>query len=446
MGQRLSRMRLLSYGLGGAAPTVANEFCGAFLLLFYTEMVGLDPMWVGYAMFVRMWVDALVDPSIGYISDRTGLRSGRRRPYFLIGGLPGLACFLMTFFPPPVNLAWKLGYLTIFSTVMAVFLSINAIPHLALAFELSDDATERTRLVGYRSSVESAASLLALLSGPVVLGIQGQSILGHVISRADCYRAAAAILTAIGMVSSIIAYLGTQELPCLFHETRYSFTQGILDALRNSIFRSLLLIYVVLVVANRVALAQLFLLLEHFHGLKEEDTIPLLLSFYIGALVSLPAWIIMGVRCGRDRALLGAICCWPLTYVFLTLERWNGGLLCANSFLMGASFSGVLTMLGAIAPEALDFDRQASGLRREGLYASAINLVLQLGLGVGYLATGLVLQVIGFRGTASPSEEIVRGLRLSVAGFPVLLGGVALWTFVRFRHTRKKLNSARLQS
>lgn len=436
MGQKLSRTTLLCYGLGSFAPTVANEFCGAFLLLFYTELIGLDPIWVGYTLFVRMWVDAIVDPAIGFLSDRTRLRSGRRRPYFLIGGLPGLVCFLLTFFPPIENVVLKLAYLTALSAMTAVFLSLNAIPHMALAFELSSDEGERTRLVGYRSCVESAASLLALLSGPLVLLAQGQSLLGHVMSRADCYRAAAVIMVLIGMMASLVSYLGTQEHACSTQETRYSFTQGVRDALRNKIFRLLLLTYVALVIANRVALAQLFLLLEHFHGLKEEQTVPLLLSFYVGALVTLPAWIFIGVRWGRNLALIGAMISWPMTYVFLVAEKWNEGLLSADSFLMGASFSGILTMLGAIAPRALDYDRQTTGLRREGLYASVINLVLQLGLGIGYLAAGLALQLVGFRGGVVPSAGTLTGLRWSIASFPVILGGLALCTFVRFRKFR----------
>lgn len=430
--QKLSRKTLLCYGLGGFAPTVANEFCGAFLLLFYTELIGLDPIWVGYSLFVRMWVDALVDPAIGWLSDRTHLRSGRRRPYFLIGGLPGSICFLLTFFPPAEGVTLKLVYLTVLSALTAVFLSLNAIPHMALAFELSDDEGDRTRLVGYRSCVESAASLVALLSGPIVLLVQGQVLLGHVMSRGDCYRAAAAFVALLSILASAAAYIGTREQTYSLQETRYRFVQGVKDTLRNRTFRSLLMIYVSLVIANRIVLAQLFLLLEHFHGLKEERTVPLLLSFYLGALVSVPAWIFIGLRWGRNRALIGTIIVWPLTYVFLAAEKWNEGLLCADSFLMGASFSGILTMLAAIAPQALDYDRQTTGLRREGLYASVINLVLQLGLGVGYLAAGVILQLIGFRGGIIPSEGTLIGMRWSVAGFPVLFGFLALLAFAEF--------------
>ena len=56
---------LISYGLGSAAPTLAQEFCGAFLLLFYTELAGLDPVWVGTALLFRMLLDALIDPLVG---------------------------------------------------------------------------------------------------------------------------------------------------------------------------------------------------------------------------------------------------------------------------------------------------------------------------------------------------------------------------------------------
>ena len=117
---------------------------------------------------------------------------------------------------------------------------------------------------------------------------------------------------------------------------------------------------------------------------------------------------------------------WPFTYAALAAFRWPEIVLLVISFVMGASFAGILAMLGALVPDTLDADRIQNGQRREGLHASVISLTLQFGLGAGYLLTGLALQFAGYRGGTKPTSEVVMGLRLSTAGFPLILSVAAI--------------------
>jgi GPH family glycoside/pentoside/hexuronide:cation symporter len=433
---------LICYGLGSAAPTLAQEFCGAFLLLFYTELAGLDPVWVGTALLFRMVLDALIDPLVGRWSDRTTNVAGRRRPWVFSGSLPGLM-FLVILFAVPDGRQWfHIVYLAIASTLMAIFFSFASIPHMAMAFEMSDEPKERVRIVGYRNFVESLCSLMALLSGPLALGFVGSTYFGRTLSRADCYGLAAGVILVLGSVTAAIFYRGTREAPCPVQEVQVNLFQSFAETFRNRLFRTLVLVYCLLVIANRTALAQLFLLLEHFHGKSGDATIPLLLSFYAGSLLSMPVWVIVGPLFGRIQSLLAAIIVWPLMYSALAAIHWTDAGLLAISFGMGASFSGILAMLGALVPDAVDADRIQNGQRREGLHASVISLTLQAGLGVGYLLTGLALQFAGYRGSTSPTPEVVVGLRISTAGFPLILSiAAALMLFcspfmVRARKSR----------
>lgn len=431
---KLQRTTLLSYGLGSFAPTAATEFCGAYLLLFYTELMQLDPVWVGYAFFIRMVIDALIDPCIGFVSDRTSSPAGRRRPYFLWGSIPGLMAFSLTLFPPSGSSSMKFLWLTLFSTAMAVCLSLTSIPHLAMSFEMSPSPRERIRIVGYRNFVESFSSLMALLSGPLLLALSGLNIAGHSLSRADCYRIAALSITLIGIASTLIAYRGTRGTENSPPTARSSFLSTLKDAFRNRMFRLIVTIYVLIVVANRVALAQLFLMLEHFQGKPEQETVPLLLAFYIGSLAGVTLSMLSGNALGRESTLRIAMFLWPLTFVGLTIARWPLSVLASISFCMGITFSAMLAMLGSLAPDALDIDRSESGQRREGQFASIINLILQLALGIGYLMTGWILQIIGFRGGELPSSSAILGLRISTAFFPLIFGACA-FSLIRNRST-----------
>jgi len=144
---------LISFALASAAPTLAHEFCGTFLLIFYTDHIGLDPTWLGCALLIRMLIDAFVDPAIGHLSDRTTLRTGRRRPYFLIGSLPGTLLFFLVFCPPRNVIGNQFWYLMIVSSLMVVFLSVTEIPHMAMSFEITTNTKERLRVMGVRNFV-----------------------------------------------------------------------------------------------------------------------------------------------------------------------------------------------------------------------------------------------------------------------------------------------------
>ena len=230
----------------------------------------------------------------------------------------------------------------------------------------------------------------------------------------------------LGTGTAALFYRGTREAPCPVPEFQAGLFQTFAETFRNRLFRTLVLVYCLLVIANRTALAQLFLLLEHFHGKSGDETIPLLLSFYAGSLLSMPGWVIAGSRFGRMQSLLAATFVWPLTYAALSATQWSEMGLLTISFAMGGSFAGILAMLGALVPDALDADRTLTGQRREGLHASVISLTLQFGLGAGYLLTGLALQWAGYRGGTKPTSEVVLGLRLSTAGFPLILSVAAV--------------------
>jgi hypothetical protein len=90
------------------------------------------------------------------------------------------------------------------------------------------------------------------------------------------------------------------------------------------------------------------------------------------------------------------------------------------------SCCSLLAMPGALVPDTLDQERDRTGQRLEGLHASVISLSLQIGLGIGYLLTGISLQLAGYRGGIKPTSEVIHGLRLSTALFPAVLSIAAL--------------------
>jgi GPH family glycoside/pentoside/hexuronide:cation symporter len=137
--------RHLNYSLGMLAPSALIVFSRSFLLFFYSQVVGLDPWLAGIALTIgRVW-DAVSDPLMGSISDRTRSRWGRRRPYILLGAVPLALTYVAMWVPP---LGWSqmelFVYLTVTDIAFNTLITVVTIPYASLGAELSSDYHERT--------------------------------------------------------------------------------------------------------------------------------------------------------------------------------------------------------------------------------------------------------------------------------------------------------------
>lgn len=437
---------LFCYSIGNVTLTAIYGYLGAFLLKYYSDHVHLDPAWIGWAFLVRSIVDAAVDPLIGFWSDRSRFSQGRRRPFFLIGTFPAALLFYWMMTPPSGSQFLIFIYLTATSTMMVCFLSLMGISHLALGFELTTDYDERTRLFGYKNLVENLTTLVATFSVPLALLLSGYSVAGHELSRADCYCLAAAALAMLSVIAALIAYFGTSEKPSHTSDQTFRFVDGVIAILRNRAFLILLSVFVLMTIADRVTSAELFIVLEHFHGLKEEDSLALLVSLFAGALISVWPWVWLAQRHGKDVILRIAIALWPLTCIAFVARQWTMAVLCGVTFAMGVFGTGMITILGAIVPDVLEYDRDRTNQRREGMYVSIGNLVYQIAMGVGFLIAGQTLHAIGFRGESDASPDLVIGLRVTYAVVPTFLAlgaSLALAYFPLSKRTYQELVDCR---
>ena len=142
----------LCYGVGDVGVALATSAIGSYLMFFYTDLAGLGVATAGLVLGAgRVW-DAINDPAVGYLSDRTRTRFGRRRPWFAIAALPlGLSVFAL-FAPPRAFEGMELALWMLVAYLAAdTFFTIFLTPYYALGAELSEDPDERTRIVAIRT-------------------------------------------------------------------------------------------------------------------------------------------------------------------------------------------------------------------------------------------------------------------------------------------------------
>lgn len=154
----------LAYAVGAIAYGIKENGFTVFLLLYYNQVVGLPAQLVGTVIAIALVFDAILDPLIGVLSDRTHTRWGRRHPWLYGSALPIALTWLMLWFPPEGSQQLVLGWLLISAILARAAIATNEVPSLAMAPEMTADYHERTAVLRYRYLFGWAGGLIALIA------------------------------------------------------------------------------------------------------------------------------------------------------------------------------------------------------------------------------------------------------------------------------------------
>ena len=200
----------VAFGMGGAVYAVKEAAYFMFVLLFYTQVLGLSGTATGFVLFLAIVWDAMSDPMMGTWSDRLHSRWGRRHPFMMLSVLPLAAGFIALFNPPDMalsNMNYLAGWLLFWSLWIRTALTMFSIPHLSLTAEITQDYHQRSTLLGMRTGL---LFLMALLLPALSLyslfgevdGVDGRFIAGNYVT----YGWMSAVIV---ILASLWAILGT---------------------------------------------------------------------------------------------------------------------------------------------------------------------------------------------------------------------------------------------
>jgi len=191
---RLTRRQKLFYGAGDFGFALTDTTVSVLFAIFLIDVVGLAPGLAALAVFLgRSW-DYVNDPLMGYLSDRTRSRWGRRRPYLLFGFIPFGIAFALLWWRPPIFVPWGLA---LYYALAYVFydgaLTAVSMPYYALTPELTPDYDERTALTSYRMAFSILGGLIAFTVPLQVIGTMRPENAGRVWAVAIAFGAAASL-------------------------------------------------------------------------------------------------------------------------------------------------------------------------------------------------------------------------------------------------------------
>lgn len=453
-------------GIGGCPDTWKNFAFNTFLLLYYSQILGLEPVRASLALMIALVLDAISDPLVGSLSDGFRSRLGRRHPFMYGAVLPLGAC-LVALFSPPSGLD-QLGmflWLTFFTVAVRTAMTFFLVPWNALFAEFSDDYAERTAVVTYRYIVGWTGGLLfTLLTWRWVFPSTPDYTPGHFNPAAYSHFA-----WFLGISVAVAAFLTTHltraQIPYLLQpdvSERFALMRVLREvglALRN---RSFLAVFLAILVGGAIGgtTGALGIYLQsYFWGLTPEN----LSWFAVAAIGAVIAFIAIGPLQKRfDKKTLLLVCLTGnlvdgLTLVSLRLLDVlpsNGSSLLLVILVAGATISAWLgTTAGIIGAsmiaDTLDEQEYETGRRQEGVFSAALSFSGKVTSGVGVLLSGLLLQyAIGLPTGTKPADtapETIQRIGLVVGLCIPLLNIVPIWIISHYRLTRENYATLRAQ-
>lgn len=416
-GTALPASRLLAY----AAPTVALQSMMVPLLLYlppayYSQEIGLSLAVVGAVFLAGRLFEAVSDPLIGALSDRTVSRFGRRRPWMAVGVPLALvaAWFLLT--PSPGVSAWYLlGWLLAFY----VGWTLVFIPHQTWGGELAAGYHERTRVAGFRETGAFVGYLLAAIVPLVwwksVRGVDAPSF-EQIVQAVGVFFAIALPLAVLWCFAAVPAVRqGEGESPPSWREL-YAIVA------RNRPFVRLASAYLL----DRLAMGTYFAAQPLLIGYALEMQGAVLwvaLANTISAALLAPLWIGIARRLGKHRAYVVANLVTMLAYALLFLvEPGQLWLLLAANVVMGFGNGGTMITPPAMTADAVDYDEMKSRVQQMGGHMAFLAFVFKAGMAAGpFVGLGFV-SLFGFGGGGEALTETGRlGIRLCASWLPLLL-------------------------
>ncbi|MFM9862893.1 MAG: MFS transporter [Micropepsaceae bacterium] len=428
MTQRLRNGVLAAYGAPAVAFAILLLPPYVFLPGFYTQTLGLPLDWIGYIIILSRVFDAFTDPVIGYLSDRTPGRYGRRKPWIL-AGTPLAILAVVVLFAPGDQASLEQFAFGIFTLTLAWTMLL--LPYSAWGAELSGDYDERTRITSVREGVGLVGTLLAAAT-PSVLTAAG-------FNDPRVHMAALAVLLTVLMLPTVAWLLIKVPEPPPLTDVRVPLRDGLKAIAGNAPFRRLIAAYLINAFANGLPATLFLLFVSHVIGAPDAYG-PLLLAYFLAGLAGVPIWSFVARRLGKHRTWVIAMIVACGAFMFTPFVVGEGDVVpfLIISIISGIGFGADLVLPSAIQADVVDVDTRASGEQRTGLFFALWGIATKLSFALAAAALP-VLHAVGFDATAldaagksTNAPEALLTLTLLYAAVPVALKVVAMalmWNF-----------------
>lgn len=427
MPERLPLRLLLGWGAGSLGTATLLNALGTVQLFFFVNVLGISGTVAGSILFASKIYNLLTDTPMGIVSDRTRSRWGRRVPWMVAGAVLCGAAFWLIFNPPAFTAgniaAWELLFLLMYASGYSLF----NIPYIALAGEMSESSTERSRLMSFRvgfmqAGIVLGAAVALLLVSAGGGGRSGYGFMGAIVA----WIVAVPMLIAAWSSRHVDRHGAARDLAAAAASagSRPSARAQLAGVLRNRPFMLLMLVKLLQIVATATVSASALFFMKDVLGLSEKDVaIKFGIATTIGTMLFVPVWFRVAERFGRVRAWIVATL--MLVAVLLSFLLARAGepdlVFVARAFVFGICTAGILLSVQSLLTDVMQYDRDLSGERREGILSGIYSSVEKFAFAFGPLLVGMLLDAGGYaKAAATQTPTAERMIYFCVAVLPAI--------------------------
>ena len=414
--------RKVAYGFGSVAFGVKSNGFDYFFLIFYSQVMGVSAYLVSLALMIALIVDALSDPLIGYLSDNTRSRWGRRHPFMYAAAIPASVAYYFVWNPPAGLQGDALfPYIVTLAILVRTLITVYEIPSSSLVAEMSDDYDERTSMLSYRYFFGWTGGTLMGAFATIFILVPTATI-SNGMFNVDGHGQVGAIAAIVIFLAIMISALGTHKMipdlkppPPARQMSVGLIYREVFETLASRSFLALFLAALFGAVASGVSTTLSFYFSTFFWGFTTEQIGLISLSVVISALMAFFISPVISKRLGKKR---GAIIIGLIAFtvapapIFLRLL----GLMPENSD--PALFPLVLSIIVVDVALIIAYQTLSSSMiadlveeaeiktqrRNEGVFFASVTFVRKVTQGVGAAVAGVLLTISEFPVGATPDQ------------------------------------------
>lgn len=415
-----SKLAVICYGFGDLASQFVWTFVGSYLTIYYTDIVGLAPAIVSVIMMgARIW-DAINDPMMGAIAERTRSKFGRFRPYIAFG-CPFLAIFAVLTFTNPFGGGSAAGaiWAAVTYIIAGMLYTLVNIPYAALSGVMTEDANQRNKINTSRNiGMNLGMVIVNALSAGLALRFSGE---GAEVANGHGYMMTALIYAIISIPLFLIVFATAKEKVQPMHGTQaFSFKDTVNNLVRNKYLMIITLIMLLQMTAfmGRIAVTSYYVIycLGSFTMIALIMTIPSL-----GGIIGSFFVPFFAKRFGKRAVLMGSMLIQAVGLLVIYFAPFdNITMVLVGCWIFGLFNVGFPMTLSMVA-DSVDYMELKTGIRTDGTAYATYGLATKVGNAIGGSIGVLLLAAFGYVANAEQTVEAMNGINIVVNLIPAVL-------------------------
>tara|TARA_B100000963_G_scaffold305769_1_gene280109 strand:- start:2609 stop:3949 length:1341 start_codon:yes stop_codon:yes gene_type:complete len=411
---KLNLTTRIGYGVGDIAICLYWSGVGLYLLYFYTDVVGISPSLAGLIYGIGMSWDAITDPFMGYVAERTRTRWGVYRPYLLFGNIPLALSFVLLFWVPPFEGTMLFLFLLFANILHRTCFTLVSVPFSSLTPRITSDSQERTNLTGFRMmGAQTGTNLMALFAFPIIFWVGGEDESMGFIVLALVAGLSALLIHAITFltVKEPSNDQGIERVSGSLKEAARAIGKNMPFWL---VFSATLIVGITTIFfGNNLIYYTKYALNLHEH----QGTI--LFTSGIVAFLSIPFWWFISNKIGKKFTWLISSSITLLAFIIFYIYEIDtlSELLFLVAFIgFGSGAGGIL--FWSMLPDTIEYGEVHTGIRSESSLYGFMTFAQKGSIAFAIIILGMVLDTIGFQANEVQAESTLTNMKLIMTLIP----------------------------